>query len=144
MRILRSAFTSLSVPLVCASIALSASITPAAAQSAASMPGMSMSPSVSGASNSSQSSGPSHPSTQAFKDADQKMMKDMNSPTYMGDADRDFVAHMIPHHQGAIDMAKVELKYGKDPMMRRLAAKIVQAQQREIRLMQLWQKKHSE
>lgn len=71
MRILRSAFVPLSVPLVCVGIALSASITPAAAQSAASMPGMSMSSSASGASNASKSSDASHPSTQAFKDADQ-------------------------------------------------------------------------
>ncbi|MDI7066462.1 DUF305 domain-containing protein, partial [Klebsiella pneumoniae] len=70
----------------------------------------------------------SGPSTQAFKDADQKMMKDMSAPSYTGDADKDFVAHMIPHHKGAVSMAKVELKYGKDPDMKRLAKNIIKAQ----------------
>ncbi|MET3217276.1 UNVERIFIED_ORG: uncharacterized protein (DUF305 family) [Burkholderia territorii] len=52
----------------------------------------------------------------------------------------DFVAHMAPHHQGAIDMAQVELKYGKDPTLRQLASRIVAAQRDEIALMERWQK----
>lgn len=72
------------------------------------------------------------------------MMQNMNSPSYTGDADKDFVSHMIPHHQGAIDMAQVELKYGKDPVLRRLARQIVKAQQDEIKLMQSWQSKHTQ
>lgn len=59
-----------------------------------------------------------------------------------GDADRDFVAGMLPHHQGAVDMAKVELRYGKDPEMRRLAESIVEAQDKEIGQMHAWQAKH--
>ena len=52
------------------------------------------------------------------------------------DPDRDFAAMMIPHHQGAIDMAKVELIYGHDPVLRRLAEGIIVEQQQEIELMQ--------
>jgi len=52
-----------------------------------------------------------------------------------GNADRDFAAMMIPHHQGAIDMAKAELKFGHDPVLRRLAQGIIVEQQQEIELM---------
>jgi len=65
-----------------------------------------------------------------------QMMADMTiKPT--GDVDRDFVAMMIPHHQGAIDMAKVELKYGHNEQLRRLAQEIVVTQQQEIPVMRL-------
>jgi len=82
-------------------------------------------------------------STPAFKEADEKMMKEMSAPPYSGDTDKDFVAHMIPHHRGAIDMAKVELKYGKDPDMKRLAKSIIKAQNEEIAYMKKWQAKHA-
>jgi uncharacterized protein (DUF305 family) len=60
-----------------------------------------------------------------------KMMADMTiTPT--GDVDRDFVAMMVPHHQGAVDMAKAELKYGHNEQLRRLAQRIVTTQQRGI------------
>jgi uncharacterized protein (DUF305 family) len=81
-------------------------------------------------------------STQAFKAADEKMMHGMNAPEYTGDADKDFVAHMIPHHQGAIEMAQAELKYGKDPELKRLARNIIKAQHDEIEFMHRWQAKH--
>ena len=57
------------------------------------------------------------------------------SITHSGDPDRDFAAMMIPHHQGAIDMAKAELQFGHDPVMRRLAQGIIVQQQQEIDLM---------
>jgi hypothetical protein len=64
-----------------------------------------------------------------------RMMADMTiKPT--GDVDRDFVAMMIPHHQGAVDMAKAELKYGHNGQLRRLAETIVASQQEEITVMQ--------
>ena len=53
-----------------------------------------------------------------------------------GDPDRDFAAMMIPHHQGAIDMARVQLQYGKDPRLRRLAQGIIVEQAQEIAVMQ--------
>ena len=52
-----------------------------------------------------------------------------------GNADRDFAAMMIPHHQGAIDMARAELQFGRDPVLRRLAQGIIVEQQQEIELM---------
>jgi hypothetical protein len=65
-----------------------------------------------------------------------KMMADMTvKPT--GDVDRDFVAMMVPHHQGAVDMAKAELRYGHNEQLRRLAQKIVVTQQQEISVMRL-------
>jgi uncharacterized protein (DUF305 family) len=55
-----------------------------------------------------------------------------------GNADTDFVLMMMPHHQGAIDMAKVELQYGKDTELRQLATDIVEAQEKEITEMKAW------
>ena len=52
-----------------------------------------------------------------------------------GNPDHDFAAMMIPHHQGAIDMAKAELAYGKDPVLRRMAQEIIVTQQQEIVVM---------
>ncbi len=70
------------------------------------------------------------------------MDRDMHNAQYTGETDHDFVTMMIPHHQGAIDMAKALLLYGKDPQMRRLAQEIITDQQSEIQLMQLWLKQH--
>lgn len=69
-----------------------------------------------------------------------RMMADMDvKPT--GDPDKDFVSMMIPHHQGAIDMARIELKYGRDPVLRAMAEDIVKAQEKEIADMKDWQAK---
>jgi len=70
------------------------------------------------------------------------MDRDMHNAEYTGKVDHDFVTMMIPHHQGAIDMAKALLLYGKDPQVRRLAQEIITDQQSEIQLMQLWLKQH--
>ena len=65
-----------------------------------------------------------------------RMMADMTiKPS--GDVDRDFVTMMVPHHQGAIDMAKAELEYGHNEQLRRMAQQIVAAQQKEIATMRL-------
>jgi DUF305 family protein family protein len=65
-----------------------------------------------------------------------KMMADMEiKPT--GDIDADFTAMMIPHHQGAIDMAIAELRYGKNEQLRRIAQEIIVGQQQEIVAMRL-------
>jgi uncharacterized protein (DUF305 family) len=79
---------------------------------------------------------------QLMDDAMSVMHKGMHTAPQTGDPDRDFVTMMIPHHQGAIDMAKALLLYGKDPQMRRLAQEIITDQQSEIKLMQLWLNQH--
>ena len=66
-----------------------------------------------------------------------KMDHDMMAAPMTGDPDRDFAAMMIPHHQGAIDMAKQLLLYGKDPVLRRLAQELVVAQGQETEVMRL-------
>ena len=63
-----------------------------------------------------------------------RMDHDMMQPA-SGDADRDFAAMMIPHHQGAIEMAEAELRFGHDPVLRRLAQGIIVEQQQEIVVM---------
>ena len=67
-----------------------------------------------------------------------RMDNGMKSAPMNGNVDHDFAIMMMPHHQGAIDMAKAELAYGKDPVMRRLAEEIIVDQQSEIQAMQYW------
>jgi uncharacterized protein (DUF305 family) len=71
------------------------------------------------------------PATVAYAAAMDKMMADMMVP-YTGDVDVDFAVGMIPHHQAAIDMAKIQLEFGTDPGMRELAEAIIAAQESEI------------
>ena len=71
-----------------------------------------------------------------------RMHAAMTSVEATGNSDADFVKLMIPHHQAAIDMAKTQLLYGKDPQMRRLAQEIITDQQSEIELMNLWLKQN--
>ena len=70
-------------------------------------------------------------STREFRAASDRMHRDMTI-RYTGNADRDFAAGMIPHHQGAIDMARTVLKYGQDPEIRALAENVIRAQEAEI------------
>jgi len=70
-----------------------------------------------------------------------RMHRAVTSLEPSGSADDDFAKLMLPHHQAAIDMAKVELLHGEDPQMRRLAQEIIADQQSEIELMQLWLKR---
>jgi uncharacterized protein (DUF305 family) len=72
----------------------------------------------------------------------EKMHVAMMSVKPTGSNDADFVQLMLPHHQAAIDMAKMQLLYGKDPQMRRLAQEIITDQQSEMELMQGWRKQH--
>jgi uncharacterized protein (DUF305 family) len=82
------------------------------------------------------------PADKAFAASMRTMMRNMTvNPT--GNPDKDFVLMMMPHHQGAIDMAKVELQYGTDPELRRLATDIVAAQEKEIAEMKDWLAKNS-
>ena len=87
------------------------------------------------------SSAKSSVATKAFEAANAKMHKDMTIK-YSGNVEADFARSMIPHHQGAIDMAKVALQYGKDPEIRKLAEEIIKAQEGEIAWMRDWLKKN--
>ena len=82
------------------------------------------------------------PADKAFATSMKTMMNGMHvKPT--GKPDKDFVVMMIPHHQGAIDMAKVELQYGSDAELRQLATDIVAAQEKEIAQMKAWLEKNA-
>lgn len=81
------------------------------------------------------------PAGKAYHDAmmkmDQDMMKGMT-----GNPDRDFAMMMIPHHQGAIDMAKVLLQYGKDPELKKMAQETIPKQEKEIADLKRWLDTH--
>jgi len=83
--------------------------------------------------------GDTGPSSLAFNGVMGKMQQAM-SLTYTGNADVDFVKAMIPHHQGAIDMAKIVLAFGKDPEVKKMAESIIKAQEAEIGLFTEWLK----
>jgi hypothetical protein len=64
-----------------------------------------------------------------------RMMQDMHAPGYTGDADIDFLVMMVPHHAGAVDMARLVLQHGRDPATRQLAEEIIAGQTIEIESM---------
>ena len=82
---------------------------------------------------------PDTPATQGYRQANEKMHKNMDI-AFSGNADVDFVRGMIPHHQGAIDMAKVALQHAKDEQTRKWAEDVIREQEREIAEMQAWLK----
>jgi hypothetical protein len=77
------------------------------------------------------------PSSKAYDQANIDMHKGMDI-RFTGDADVDFARGMIPHHQGAVEMAKIVLKYGRDPELKKLAEEIIKAQEFEIGFMKDW------
>jgi uncharacterized protein (DUF305 family) len=117
----------------------------AGAAAAQTMPGMGMPAPQNGAPATPESptapAAPNTPATKAFQESMMRMHARMDIP-YTGDTDQDFVAGMLPHHQGAVDMARVELRYGHDPALKHLARDIVAAQEKEIAFMRRWQAQH--
>ncbi|MGH6916028.1 MAG: CopM family metallochaperone [Geminicoccales bacterium] len=77
------------------------------------------------------------PADRAYQAAMERMQHDMPMDL-TGDADVDFARGMIPHHQGAIDMARAVLQYGDDPKIKKLALDIIAAQEREIGFLRDW------
>jgi uncharacterized protein (DUF305 family) len=114
--------------MVLAALVMSAFFSTARTVGAEDMKGMTMKPATS-------------PADKAFAASMKTMMNGMHGKT-TGKPDADFVLMMIPHHQGAIDMAKVELQYGSDPELRQLATDIVAAQEKEIAQMKTWLEKN--
>jgi len=90
-----------------------------------------------------QPKGDKGPSSQAINGIMTRMHQDM-AITYTGKPDVDFVKGMIPHHQAAVDMAKTELAFGKDPEIRNIAEDVIKAQEAEIAVLQAWLKKQGQ
>ena len=77
------------------------------------------------------------PVVKAYNQSRTDMMKSMDVPL-TGDADLDFARNMIPHHQAAISMAKIELQHGKDPELKKMAGKMIADQESEISALKAW------
>ncbi len=122
--------------LLCAACALTL-VLPLAAQAANPQPAQAAptTPPKSG-------SAPASNSLADMMQAMKKMQASMDALPKTGNTDQLFASMMIPHHQSAIDVAKVELRDGHDPQMRRLARAIIAGQKKEITEMQAWLAKH--
>ena len=90
-----------------------------------------------------QPKGDTGPSSQAFNGIIGKMQQNM-AVTFTGQADADFATIMIPHHQAAVDLAKVVLAFGKDPEIKKLAEGVIKAEEAELASMQEWLKKQGQ
>ena len=81
------------------------------------------------------------PAVQAYRVANDRMHEGMMAG-FTGDADVDFARGMIPHHQGAIDMANIVLEHGEDEALQQLAREIIDAQEEEIAFLEAWLEEH--
>lgn len=81
-------------------------------------------------------------STRAYEAAAARMHADM-AIAYTGQSDVDFARGMIPHHRGAVEMARIQLAHGKDPALRKLAQEVIAAQEKEIAFLEDWLRRNA-
>jgi uncharacterized protein (DUF305 family) len=81
---------------------------------------------------------PNTPASRAYMQSMETMNKAMMSQPMTGDADHDFASMMRSHHQAAVEMAKAEIQYGKNPEMKKMAEKVVADQSKEIKQLDKW------